>query len=436
MTSREVPEPLEVEDVRRQTVHSSFSHVLGDLADALHSGALVFDREFSTESVARPTTAIVPASAKGEDDLLVKSVEERAAALRRLEVYVMIGMVSSGALTSFFNGMVFQLSPAWSSGGSTAFEANIVVTYVLALLVFTFEALASGLTHENRSALQQRLSCKFMLKLAIPSALDVFITGLAMLAVAFAQPALVSILKATVQVLSIALISRFILHKKQKWSVWCCLYGVVVGVTIIFVNVLCFKDGGHKFAPGNQALGVLMACVAGGLGAARNLLEAALLDDEDFPPGALLLAESMVSALAAIPLGAILFASLGSGLTDSLDNLRVTAKETAFTPIVLSIMVTAYGKDAGKFWMIKYTSAQRAKVLALVFPFGTWAVGLAVFYAGGRNHSPHFGLGFEWPGSFVLLIGFMIILISNLCIILLKMKMLPWCTTIDKNCCC
>ena len=50
--------------------------------------------------------------------------------------------------------------------------------------------------------------------------------------------------------------------------------------------------------------------------------------------------------------------------------------------------------------------------------FGTWAVGLLVFYGfGGRNDHPFLGTRWSMPLSALKLLGFVIILLANLAFI-------------------
>ena len=55
----------------------------------------------------------------------------------------------------------------------------------------------------------------------------------------------------------------------------------------------------------------------------------------------------------------------------------------------------------------------RQKMLALLFPVGTWAVNLSLYYAGGRRHDPALGVPFLSPYAVVRLAGFVVILAGN-----------------------
>jgi len=181
-------------------------------------------------------------------------------------------------------------------------------------------------------------------------------------------------------------------------------------------------EGGSGEGPAaaDQAIGISLACVAGALGAWRNLAEAAILQDGGMPGSALLLAESSLSALLLGGAGAVAFAvaqsvpRLDAKEDASLENMVRLLSLPIVPPLLVAYLLCAYGKDAGKFWLIKYASALRQKVLALLFPFGTWAVSLATFYlAAGRRHVPTLGSAWDPASSWVEAAAFMLILGAN-----------------------
>jgi len=224
---------------------------------------------------------------------------------------------------------------------------------------------------------------------------------------------------------------------------------VLGGVGVLFADALLYPDkepepGLKGRSAADQLVGIGLTVGSGALGAVRNLVEAAILQEDDFEPGALLLAESVLSAALVLPVGLLLY-----GVTElderldaiedfSLANLMATFQQRAAFAVFPCFLLVSYGKDAGKFWMIKHASALRQKVLALLFPFGTWAVGLAVFYSGGQSHRPAIGAGWTSPSSAWQLAGFVVILLANVVFVMLKSKTsLParLCAKIDSCCC-
>lgn len=142
----------------------------------------------------------------------------------------------------------------------------------------------------------------------------------------------------------------------------------------------------------------------------------------------MLLAESAISAAVLLPIG-LVFYGICDGVKAmdlyedaSLANLIATLRKPGAVPALLVFLLTAYGKDAGKFWLIKYTSALRQKVLALLFPVGTWAIGLMIYYVGGLHHTPALGVPWQDHKSLIELLGFSVIIAANVIIVLLKVK--------------
>lgn len=345
----------------------------------------------------------------------------------RIEVIASIVMVISGALQSFFGSVFYKFSETSSlvseqEGAGAAILKELWITYLLIVSIFGFCTLGCALFRENRAALYaRRRDVKFIRMLLFPSAMDVLVTGLQTLALAFADPALVNIIKTTTQLVCLALLSRVVLKQKLRPSQWLCLGTVIIGV-ILAALVKIWKrdedDGSHSGS--DQMVGLLLSLVSGLLGASRNLAEAVLLGDDDLPPSALLLAESALSLLATLPFMPLLFANPRHD--DAVDLLVHTFTNPWAPAIFFLHMLCAYGKDAGKFWLIKHASALRAKLVSLIFPFGTWLAGIVVFYAGGRDLEPKQGVGIEMPYSLVQLVGFNIILGANFVFVLLKQK--------------
>ena len=107
--------------------------------------------------------------------------------------------------------------------------------------------------------------------------------------------------------------------------------------------------------------------MAGALGAWRNLAEAAILQDGGMPGSALLLAESSLSALLLGGAGAVAFAvaqsvpRLDAKEDASLENMVRLLSLPIVPPMLVAYLLCAYGKDVGKFWLIKYASALRQR---------------------------------------------------------------------------
>lgn len=429
-------------DPRHSTLRASLSAAVAEGARAFDEGKRIG---------ASPSSVSVWSSHHSLQSVLLVEAEPEEPVKKHTaatEVAVTFGMVASGALGNFFASIMYQFS-TMTSDDIPSVVTDMWLTFVLTLGVFVFCSLGAALSPVNRRSLAKRANRRFIGFLMIPSLLDVVITGMATFALALTQPALVGILKAAVQLVVLAVISRIALRKKQRWSQWLCMWAVLGGVGVLFADALLYPDkepepGLKGRSAADQLVGIGLTVGSGALGAVRNLVEAAILQEDDFEPGALLLAESVLSAALVLPVGLLLY-----GVTElderldaiedfSLANLMATFQQRAAFAVFPCFLLVSYGKDAGKFWMIKHTSALRQKVLALLFPFGTWAVGLAVFYSGGQSHRPAIGAGWTSPSSAWQLAGFVVILLANVVFVMLKSKTsLParLCAKIDSCCC-
>ena len=428
--------------VRGTSVHESVPHVVGvpdvvsvrdSLSRAFTEGAeqyasLVPARRSASglnmsagSSVAGSfsSTYTVPLNGPATED---DDGNTNKASVHTLQAAITASMIASGSFMNFFGGVVYCLSPAYAKTGAASVLADMWMTFSLTFGVFVFSALGSALFRHNWAALAERATLQFVMLLLVPSSLDVIITGLSTLALAFAQPALVGILKTASQLVALSVASRIVLRKRQPWSHWLCLLAVLFGVVILGVNAVQEAMG----VTSNEVVGICISCGAGALGAWRNLLEAAILADDGFPPNALLLAESALSALVLglCWLTYVLVIPQGSTLDRyedaSLENFRDTMRHPLAVASFACYAIFSYGKDSGKFWLIKNVSALRQKVLALLFPFGTWTIGLIVFYVAGHRYTPSIGVAWQDPSSLIELSGFVVILVGNAVIVLLK----------------
>ena len=349
----------------------------------------------------------------------------------RAEVTVSLLTLAGGSLTSLFGGAIYAMCPV-SPGNQQVQQAWL--TFVMTMGTFGTDALFTSLCLENWRVLRQRASPRLVALLLVPSALDVLITGAATVALSLAPPSLVSILKTSMQLLGIALIGRVVQKKQLRLDTVLALCAVAVGVGVVIVADLVWRSETVRTTSTlQQAAGISLALGAGFLGAWRNILEEYILKDASFPSSTLLMCESYWSAIAVAACAPLLVALTGSGEADEAGALEQTAEgnadgalaATLANPAAVVFLVcfwlTAYVKDAGKFWLIKHASALRQKVVAIGFPFGTWACGLLAFYGlGGRHHHPFIGTRWSTPSSGVKLIGFVIILAANVAFLLFK----------------
>ena len=103
---------------------------------------------------------------------------------------VMAAFIGCAAISALFGGFMYDFSPTDTSTGVVAVLHDAWLTYILVISIFAFEGACSAASRENRRALWERANTHFVL-LLVPSAMDVLVTGMAILALAFVPPALV-----------------------------------------------------------------------------------------------------------------------------------------------------------------------------------------------------------------------------------------------------
>jgi len=342
----------------------------------------------------------------------------------RAEVCVSLLMFAGGSLTSFFGGAVYVLCPGDTSlVGAPRLLHQAWLSFLMTAGTFATNALLCSAQPDNWHALKQQLTGKLAARLLVPSALDVLITGAATVSLSLAPPSLASMLKTSMQLLSIAVISRVVQGKSQSWQAIAALFMVAAGVGVVISADLFWRGVETKESTTmlEQAVGIVLALGAGHLGAWRNIIEEAILKDMGLPSSTLLMCESILSAIAMGLVAPVLLAVTRDDMGDS----RKALTDTLASPLAASCLalfwLTAYVKDAGKFWLLKHASPLRQKVVAIAFPFGTWAVGLLVFYGfGGDNFVPFLGARWSTPSSEVKLLGFVMILAANMAFLLFK----------------
>eukprot|EP00927_Polykrikos_kofoidii_P026270 TRINITY_DN23423_c0_g1_i1.p1 TRINITY_DN23423_c0_g1~~TRINITY_DN23423_c0_g1_i1.p1 ORF type:complete len:403 (-),score=50.35 TRINITY_DN23423_c0_g1_i1:108-1316(-) len=328
-------------------------------------------------------------------------------------------MMISAALYDFLGKTVYMLVPGEDSG-LAGLRVNKWLTMLCTFGSFIACAVPPTMVKSNREAVSEFMSLEFATKIIAPSVLDLLITGLRFVALVFLPPAVVSILKSSVQLLTLSFINR--LRGKCLNNVqWISLGGALVGDAIIsLADTLWHEDNPDSQGNSNsQLVGIVIVVMSGVLGAFRNAVEEMILNELDFPDGALLMVESWISAVLIL----IVFVAIGLVVQfhdmDKTFNYVVTDLRVAFCFILF--LITSWGKDAGKFKVIKHSSSMVAKVLALLAPFGTWICSLCGYY-GTYWATTTIGEPWENPASWVRFSGFFVIIVSGIVFVKQKKK--------------
>eukprot|EP00450_Noctiluca_scintillans_P011033 CAMPEP_0194496910 /NCGR_PEP_ID=MMETSP0253-20130528/14025_1 /TAXON_ID=2966 /ORGANISM="Noctiluca scintillans" /LENGTH=359 /DNA_ID=CAMNT_0039338363 /DNA_START=50 /DNA_END=1126 /DNA_ORIENTATION=+ len=284
-----------------------------------------------------------------------------------------ISMLFSGSVVDFAGKTMYQILPG-DDNGLSGLLLDKWLTAILTLGSFVACAFPPTLSKENRQATSAKMDFKFLTKLSVPSFVNLFVVLFRLVGLVFVAPAVVGILKNSVQMVSLALINKFQgkqLTRLQLVS----MGGTMLGDVLIVCADVALSDGsksrGRDASTVRQLIGIILVVLSGVFGAFRNAVEEMILVDYDFPSGALLMVESWVSA--AISLILVIFMTVFN-FSDS--NLVDTLQQSVFTIpgaiVFVLFLITSYGREGGKLKVMKYTSGMVSKVLALVFPFGTW----------------------------------------------------------------
>jgi len=138
-----------------------------------------------------------------------------------------------------------------------------------------------------------------------------------------------------------------------------------------------------------------------------------------------MMAESLVSSAFLILLLPVLMAIDGS--MDALSNLAVAlGRHPWYTAGVFCLyLIGCYGKDYGKFWFVRHESALTAKMIALLYPYGTWFFELLLYHAFGGKDAEEMQ-GVPWTrASWLNLLGFSIVLVGTAGYLLASKKKSP-----------
>lgn len=353
------------------------------------------------------------------DEAEVREIRRQKRSMR-IAIFV---MMACGAFYDFLAKSVYMLMPG-EDKGVAGLRQNKYLTLLLTLGSFVACAVPPTVSKSNRDALVEHAELGFITKLLCPSLLDLLITGFRFVALVFLAPAVVSILKNSVQIISISVLNRM-RGKKLNIKQWSSLGAALLGDVIITVADSVDWNGDKNDDPDSSSsdskkiVGIVIICLAGMMGGVRNIIEEMILQDGHFPDGALLMVESWVSAFF------VLMIAVGMGWYSEWADFGNQMKYFFTSPVVgffLIFLVTAYGKDAGKLKVVKYASAIVAKVLALLFPFGTWVLSILGWYITKAAGGTQVGEPLLWPQSLLRLVGFLVITVSTIIFVKLKKK--------------
>jgi hypothetical protein len=321
--------------------------------------------------------------------------------------------VAGGASLNFFGKTAYMLLPSEDNE-----PLSVLTTWTSVMLVigsFLACAIPPSLQCSNWRVISRQNSKVFAM-ICFPALCDVFITGARFTALIFLPPAVVAIVKASVQLVVLAFINscRGKPLTSVMWSALCC---ALLGDCVVVIADLIQSDMDDNGGTSTRMLGLVIVCASGAFGAVRNSIEEWLLQDCAIPSGVLLMMESWISVTFSI------FAGLTIYLVSTLDQDSLSLSTAwkvlgipGFVPCFASFMVATYMTDAGKFKVMYYGSAMLAKIIAILSPFGTWLICLVVYYATFPGIGPDkivLGEGWLTLSSTIRLFGMAIIIAST-----------------------
>lgn len=336
---------------------------------------------------------------------------------KRLRTAILI-MLAGGAAYDFFGKTIYELAPG-DDAGVEGLMRDKWLSWLLTLVSFMAGAIPPIFSSENRSALLGA-DMNLYIKLVAPSFCDFFVTGSRFIALVFLPPSVVGIMKNSTQLLTVALLSSM-RGKKLAKAQWLSFLPQIAGDVVVGVASSMTGQSGSSASGSKRVLGVLIVIGSGVMGGFRNVVEELVLQDHDFPDGALLMAESWFSGLLVLVVGVVFALAFDHSGFVNMFGMVFTSPLIILCIVLFS--VCSYGKDAGKLKLTKRASTVLTKVLCLVMPFGTWIISLVFFgISVVAKWEPRVGENWSSPWDEVRLAGFVLIMIGSVIFVRAKKK--------------
>ena len=314
-------------------------------------------------------------------------------------------MIWCGSWSDFLGKLFYQIEPMP--------VPNYWSTYFLT--IGSFLICCCALFTESARSSFHKLDGIILLKICIPSVLDLLVTGGRYFALSLLSAATVSALKNGSQLIFLSILRRWI-HRKSLTKFHCFSIAVsLIGLSVVFMESIMASSSGSSPSSSSRASpssaisartehetvnGVILSVSIGLLGAIRNDIEELLLKEEDLSPTLLVGVHSAISALFLFPVGAALT------VIDS-DSLQFPSALMAVTFVLFLLAI--YGKDTMQMAMTSLSSSLTRKLFEQIYPVGTWCLSLLCYAMTAHK------FGESWNGlfSWMRLIGFITVMIGN-----------------------
>uniref|UniRef100_A0A7S1AB25 Uncharacterized protein n=1 Tax=Noctiluca scintillans TaxID=2966 RepID=A0A7S1AB25_NOCSC len=379
-----------------------------------------FDRQSFAEQIHELFIGSNPGSLRTDGTAQIEERNEPVPPVpprKRLRTAILI-MLAGGAAYDFFGKTIYELAPG-SDAGVQGLMRDKWLSWLLTLVSFLAGAIPPIFSSENRNAFRGA-DANLYIKLVAPSFCDFFVTGSRFIALVFLPPSVVGIMKNSVQLLTVAFLSSMRGKKLAKVQ-WLSFLPQIAGDVVVGVASSMTGQSGSSKHGGKRVLGVLIVIGSGIMGGFRNIVEEMVLQDYDFPDGALLMAESLFSGVLVLIVGVVF--ALAFDQSGFLNMFGMVFTSPLIILCVVLFSVCSYGKDAGKLKLTKRASTVLTKVLCLVMPFGTWIISLVFFgISVVAKWEPRVGENWSSPWDEVRLAGFVLIMFGSVVFVRAKKK--------------
>eukprot|EP01084_Bolivina_argentea_P313806 543482_1 len=391
-----------------------------DLHDNVHNEKVEYSGTEITNTISDPSINSISGPS-------INSISgpAKGSSLYAVFIITLTVMIICGSCNDFLGKLIYQMFPGndHTLHGIDALKAEYWITFSLTFA--SFFICSAAIFTKSASESYNKLNTKLVIKIFIPSIMDFFITGGRYLGLVFLSGAVVSILKNGTQLLFLAFLRRCLHHKTLKGSQ---LFGIIITIigllTVAAENIAITYTNdmteGSENTLKDSVIGIGIMLAVGFAGAVRNDLEELLLKNDNLDSDFVVGMESIISLLATLIIGVILF------IWDPFDNIgdKTNVFQNIYNKIVIApgliicfglFVMAVYGKDTMQMKMTSLSSSLTRKLFQQIYPSVTWIISLSAFQISFYFLHSQYKIGENWEGtySYIRLSGFMIVLIGN-----------------------
>lgn len=339
--------------------------------------------------------------------------------MKRLFIVTVIYVLICGSANDFFGKLIYQLLPGHDREGK-GLQIDWIGLWFLTAGTFFVCSLALFTKRSRKSF--ELFNRKIAIKLSFLSLLDLFMNSSKYLALIFVPAALVEITKNGAQLLFLALLRRFYRKKFLTTMQWCGFWVVFVGLMVISGEDLVEAFTENSWSGNTNAIGIAILIASGFIGAMRNTVEEVLMQHKDpsqcFDSDFLVGMEAIIAFLYMLLIGVVLVFTVYFPFDKSSNEVIArdwtSAHVTSGVIAVLCVtfvlfMASKYGRHTGSMRIAGMTSSLTRKFVQQLYPIGTWALSLIVYYA----YSATYGEEWDHQQSSIRAVGFLFVIVGT-----------------------